>query len=86
MNFYELMGRPRVEWSRTCPGCRVPEAVAVRTAPGKLRFWYCARDCGWSCWRPPAPLDCPTCGAVLMWAHSRRSVGCDQCGLRVRAG
>ena len=85
MNFYELLGRPRVEWSRTCPECRSLEAVAVRSAPGKLRFWYCALGCGWSCWRPPAPFDCPKCGAVMMWAHSRLSVGCDKCGLRVRA-
>jgi ribosomal protein S27AE len=75
--------RPRVGWSRTCPNCG-KHSVAVRAAPGKLRFWYCSAGCGWSCWRPPSPFDCPRCGGVLMWAHSRRSVGCAKCGLRVR--
>jgi len=84
--FYLLIARrKRVPWSRTCPGCRV-DAVAVRAAPGKLRFWYCGAGCGWACWRPPAPFDCPKCRAVMMWSHSRMSVGCDQCGVRVKAG
>jgi Zn finger protein HypA/HybF involved in hydrogenase expression len=77
--------RPRVEWSRTCPRCRL-RAVKVRTAQAYCRFWYCgAAGCGWAGWRPPVGTDCPKCGAGLIWSHSRLSVGCPECGLRVTA-
>src|SRR5439155_7776448 len=74
-----------VPWVRTCPGCRAAGAVEVRTAVRGLKFWYCTLECGWACWRPPAPFDCPKCGAAMLWAHSRRSVSCPACGLRVTA-
>ena len=84
--FYRLIARrPQVPWSRACPKCRKPDSVGVRAARGKLRFWYCsAAGCRWACWRPPVGTDCPKCGAALLWAHSRDSVGCDWCGFRLR--
>jgi ssDNA-binding Zn-finger/Zn-ribbon topoisomerase 1 len=84
--FYRRIARrPQVLWSRTCPKCRQPDSVCVRSALGKLRFWYCTgQACGWACWRPPVGADCPRCGAALLWAHSRNSVGCDGCGFRLR--
>jgi hypothetical protein len=82
LGFYG-QSRPRVAWSRNCPRCR-RGTIAVRTGASYTRFWYCAADgCGWACWRPPAGIDCPSCGAGLVWSHSRLSVGCPGCGLRV---
>jgi hypothetical protein len=67
--------RPRVEWSRNCPRCRGVGTVEVKTGGAYTRFWYCAaRGCGWARWRPPAGL---------IWSHSRLSVGCHGCGLRL---
>jgi hypothetical protein len=74
--------KPRVAWSRTCPGCRLPGAVGVRSA-GPLRFYFCGLGCGWACWRPPAGADCPKCRAALLWSCSRKSVGCPACGFRL---
>jgi hypothetical protein len=59
--------------------------VVVRKK-GTVPFWCCARRsaCGWMSWRPRAPRDCPRCGSPRFWSHSRKSVGCDGCGLRTR--
>ena len=77
-------GRPRVAWSRTCPRCRSADAVGVRTAAG-LRFYFCRAGCGWACWRPPAGIDCTGCRTPMIWSFSRKSVGCPECGTRLRA-
>lgn len=76
--------RPLVRWRRDCPVCRA--RVVVRTARGGVRFWRCGRwpRCEWASWRPRAPRDCPRCGGPRFWSHSRRSVGCDGCGLRTK--
>ncbi len=78
--------RPKVRWRRDCPLCSA--RVAVRTAPGKLRFWRCGRWplCPWASWRPRAPRDCDRCGAPCFWSHSRKSIGCSGCGRRVMRG
>jgi hypothetical protein len=78
----ESYRRPRVPWRKDCPVCGA--AVEVRTTWGFLKFWTCERWplCCFSSWRPPALMDCPRCGDVLFWSHSRKSVGCDACGHR----
>jgi hypothetical protein len=75
--------RPRVQWRPDCPLCQA--RVVVRTAPGKLTFWRCERWpwCAWASWRPRAPRDCPHCGSPRYWSHSRKSIGCGGCGLRI---
>jgi hypothetical protein len=77
--------RPRVRWRRDCPLCKA--RVVVRTAPGKLRFWRCGRwpRCSWASWRPRAPRDCKRCGGPCYWSHSRKSIGCGACGMRIIA-
>ena len=74
--------KPKTLWSKTCPKCRKPGAVGVRAGSFFTRFWFCNEGCGWACWRPPAGIDCPTCKAAMIWAHSRMSVGCPGCGFR----
>jgi hypothetical protein len=76
--------RPAVEWRRDCPECGAD--VVVRTAPGKFHFWRCEDWpwCRWASWRPPAPGNCPECkGLSWYWSHSRKSMGCDECGMRI---
>jgi hypothetical protein len=76
--------KPSVPTSTTCPSCRQRNAVAVRAGRAfYTRFWYCTRECGWACWRPPAPWKCGKCKGPTVWAASRRSVGCVRCGHRV---
>ena len=83
--------RPRVPWREDCPLCGA--AIVVRTAGGMagFKFWRCERweeprfstlRCLFASWRPPAPGNCPECGGVLFWSHSRKSVGCDGCDYR----
>jgi hypothetical protein len=75
--------RPHVRWRQDCPLCKA--RVVVRTAPGKVRFWRCGRWplCGWASWRPRAPRNCKRCGAPCYWSHSRKSIGCSACGVRI---
>jgi hypothetical protein len=75
--------RPHVPWRRDCPQCQA--RVVVRTAPGKLRFWRCGRWpwCRWASWRPRAPWDCRRCGGPRYWSHSRKSISCAACGVRI---
>jgi hypothetical protein len=75
--------RPQVPWRRDCPLCKA--RVVVRTAPGKLRFWRCGRWpwCSWASWRPRAPRNCRRCGSPCYWSHSRKSIGCGTCGMRI---
>jgi hypothetical protein len=77
--------RPPVTWRRDCPACRA--RVVVRTAKGVARFWRCGRWplCAWSSWRPRHPRNCRTCGGPRFWSHSRKSVTCDDCGMRSTA-
>jgi hypothetical protein len=77
--------RPQVRWRRDCPLCKA--RVVVRAAPGKLRFWRCGRWpwCRWASWRPRAPRNCKRCGAPCYWSHSRKSIGCSACGMRILA-
>lgn len=76
--------RPHVPWRKDCPLCQA--RVVVRTAPGKLPFWRCGRWplCSWASWRPRAPRNCKKCGATCYWSHSRKSIGCSGCGLRIK--
>jgi hypothetical protein len=76
--------RPRVPWRDECPKCSA--SLQVRSAYGLLRFWRCSRwpYCPFASWRPRAPWDCSECGAACLWSHSRRSIGCTECGARVR--
>lgn len=76
--------KPKVLTSTTCPKCRKPDAVGVRTAGFYQRFWYCKRECGWACWRPPAPWKCSKCKGPTVWAASRLSYACFKCGHRDR--
>jgi hypothetical protein len=75
--------RPHVRWRRDCPLCRA--RVVVRSARGGGRFWRCGRWplCLWASWRPRAPRDCMHCGGPRYWSHSRKSVVCPACGVRV---
>jgi hypothetical protein len=75
--------RPHVRWRRDCPLCKA--RVVVRTAQGKLTFWRCGRWplCSWASWRPRAPRNCKRCGAPCYWSHSRKSIGCSACGMRI---
>jgi hypothetical protein len=75
--------RPKVRWRRDCPLCQA--RVAVRSASPYVRFWRCGRWplCPWASWRPRAPRDCKRCGAPCYWSHSRKSIGCSACGLRM---
>ena len=74
--------RPRVGWRHDCPKCGA--LLEVRTAH-TLRFWRCSRwpVCPFASWRPPVLLDCPLCEGPLFWSHSRKSVGCDRCKVRI---
>jgi hypothetical protein len=74
--------RPTVDQHPACPCCG--SAVEVRTSRRRRRFWRCSRwpRCGWASWRPRHPEDCPSCGGVRYWSHSRKSVGCPGCGRR----
>jgi hypothetical protein len=76
--------RPHVAWRRDCPLCKA--RVVVRTTRGKLRFWRCGcwPYCPWVSWRPRAPRNCTRCGRPWYWSHSRKSIGCSFCGLRIR--
>lgn len=75
--------RPRVRWRNECPTCRAK--LAVRTAAGGVWFWRCGRWplCPWASWRPRHPRNCPTCHGPRFWSHSRKSVGCDACRVRI---
>jgi hypothetical protein len=77
--------RPVVPWHPLCPVCRA--AAEVRSAWPRLRFWRCSRwpRCPWASWRPRAPRDCAHCGAAMFWSHSRKSVNCGGCGVRILA-
>jgi hypothetical protein len=50
-----------------------------------LRFWRCGRWplCSWASWRPRAPRNCKRCGAPCYWSHSRKSIGCSACKMRI---
>jgi hypothetical protein len=74
--------RPHVRWRRDCPLCRAK--VVVRTARGR-RFWRCGRWplCEWASWRPRAPRNCRHCGSPRYWSHSRKSIACGGCGVRI---
>ena len=80
----EKVPRPSVRWRKDCPECRA--RVVVRKGKGGVPFWSCARwpRCGWSSWRPRYPRDCPRCRGPRYWSHSRKSIGCADCGLRTR--
>jgi hypothetical protein len=75
--------RPRVPQRRHCPICYAQ--IEVRTASGMITFWRCEHwpVCQWASWRPPAPWNCPNCEGQLYWSHSRKSVGCGECGMRI---
>jgi hypothetical protein len=75
--------RPSVPWRKDCPQCGA--AVEVRHAG--IIFWRCSRWplCPWASWRPRHPQDCPGCGSYRLWSHSRLSVACPGCGVRVKA-
>lgn len=60
---------------------RCPFVVGVRAGGFLLRFWYCKWECGWACWRPPAPWKCK---GPTIWANSRVSFACFQREHRVR--
>ena len=77
--------RPQVAWHSQCPLCKAK--VVVRTAGGGLRFWRCGRWpwCRWASWRPWAPRNCRRCGGPRYWSHSRKSVVCGACGVRIMA-
>ena len=78
-------GRPLVRWRNDCPACRAK--LVVRTASGAIRFWRCGRWplCPWASWRPRYSRNCTKCGGPRFWSHSRKSVGCDDCGMRICA-
>jgi hypothetical protein len=76
--------RPSVLYHPSCPECDSP--AVVRTAlPFRAVFWGCALYplCTWASWRPRFPLDCLRCGGPQYWSHSRKSVGCDRCPVRI---
>jgi hypothetical protein len=75
--------RPKVRWRRDCPLCKA--RVAVRSISAYVRFWRCGRWplCPWASWRPRAPRNCRSCGAPCYWSHSRKSIGCSGCGMRI---
>jgi ribosomal protein S27AE len=75
--------RPPVRWRRDCPVCRA--RVVVRTARGRARFWRCGRWplCAWASWRPRSLRNCPKCKGPRFWSHSRKSVACGACGMRI---
>jgi hypothetical protein len=77
--------QPPVRWRKDCPACRAK--VVVRTAKGRARFWRCGRwpFCEWASWRPRHPRNCRHCGGPRFWSHSRKSVVCDPCGMRILA-
>ena len=78
--------RPQVSWRKDCPECGCE--VVVRTAGGMagFRFWRCERwpYCSFTSWRPPAPWNCPLCGEVAFWSHSRKSTSCETYWCRYR--
>jgi hypothetical protein len=80
---HPLLPRPHVPWHPDCPLCEA--RVVVRTAPRGVRFWRCTRwpRCRWASWRPRAPWGCVRCGAPCFWSHSRKSIACGACGLRI---
>jgi hypothetical protein len=77
--------RPQVRWRRDCPLCQAK--VIVRSARGKARFWRCGRwpVCRWASWRPRASRNCKRCGGPRYWSHSRKSIACGGCGVRMPA-
>lgn len=77
--------RPGVRWRNECPACRAK--LVVRTTSGGIRFWRCGLwpRCRWASWRPRHPRNCPTCGGPRFWSHSRKSVACDRCRMRIPA-
>jgi hypothetical protein len=79
-----LQERPPVPWHRDCPRCRA--RVVVRKTTGGVPFWRCGcwPYCRWSSWRPRAPRNCKRCGAPCFWSHSRKSIGCSACGVRIK--
>ena len=79
----ERKPKPHVPWRRDCPLCRFQ--VEVRTANGKVPFWRCGMWplCPWASWRPRAPEDCSACGGACFWSHSRKSISCSRCCVRI---
>jgi hypothetical protein len=77
--------RPAVRWRNECPLCRAK--LVVRTANRRVAFWRCRRwpHCRWASWRPRYPRNCPTCQGTRFWSHSRKSVVCDHCRVRINA-
>ena len=80
-----LFPRPLVRWRNECPKCMAK--LVVRTTSGAVRFWRCGRWplCTWASWRPRYPRNCTKCGGPRFWSHSRKTVGCDDCGMRIGA-
>ena len=80
-----LFGRRLVRWRNECPTCRAK--LVVRTTAGAIRFWRCGRWplCPWASWRPRHPRNCTKCGGPRFWSHSRKTVVCDPCGMRITA-
>jgi hypothetical protein len=76
---------PHVPWRRDCPLCKA--RVVVRTASRGAHFWRCGRWlwCSWASWRPRAPRNCGKCGGPCYWSHSRKSISCVACGVRILA-
>jgi hypothetical protein len=77
--------RPPVRWRRDCPLCKAK--VVVRTANGMAKFWRCGRwpSCSWASWRPRAPRNCGRCDSPCYWSHSRKSIACSGCKMRIMA-
>ena len=76
--------RPRVPWHQDCPRCGGP--AEVRRASGCLTFWRCGRwPCPWASWRPRYPADCLFCGGPRFWSHTRLTVSCSRCQMRISA-
>ena len=80
-----LFPRPLVQWRNECPKCMAK--LVVRTTSGAIRIWRCGRWplCPWASWRPRHSRNCTKCGGPRFWSHSRKSVGCDDCGMRITA-
>jgi ssDNA-binding Zn-finger/Zn-ribbon topoisomerase 1 len=83
----ELRQTCRIPVHDRCPLCTAEiDAVYTARTARKFRFWRCSTwpACPWASWRPRAPEDCPRCGGVRLWSHTRKTVVCTGCGARDR--